>query len=63
MDKCKTQVQKKYFLKNAGLFLRAMETVLNKFKIKTFRTKNSDEIQSPKSTINPTVFAMLPKLT
>ena len=39
MDKCKTRVQKKYFLKNAGLFLRAMETVLNKFKNKTFRTK------------------------
>ena len=60
MDKCKTRVQKKYFLKNAGLFLRAMETVLNK--TKHFEQKNSDEIQTPKPTINPTVFGM-PKPT
>ena len=55
--KAKLPVGKRSFLKNAGLFLRAREKILNNFKSKIFPTKNPEKILAPKpapDTLKPT---------
>ena len=55
-------MKKRYFLKNAVLFLSEREKVLNNFKCKTFPIKNPDKIPKPEPGTEPTVFSTL-KLT
>ena len=47
MGKGKIPIEKRYFLKNAGLFLTWREKILKNFKSKIIPTKNPDKIPTP----------------
>ena len=63
MDKGKIPFEKRLFLKNAGLFIRAREKILNNFKSKISPMKNPDKTPTPDTALEPTMVFDTPKPT
>ena len=53
MSQGKIPLEKRYFLNNFGLFLRAREKTLNNFKSKVFPIRNLDKIPTLEPTHDP----------
>ena len=53
MGRGKMPVEKRSFLKNGRLFLRAREKIFNNFKSKIFPIKNQDENSTPDAVPEP----------
>lgn len=58
-NKGEKPIEKLFFLKTVGFLLDAREMVLHSFKSNIFEAKNLDQISTPETTPDPTVFDSL----